>query len=280
MAAYLSAKEKFTPPSKWQGEIYEKVLRWYFRPKYFGLEHLSKDKPALYVSNHTLLGITDGPIYMPKLYRKKDIYLRPLVDKMQKHIPIWRQFIDYYGLVIASKENCKELMKQKQHILVFPGGTNEAFKNDHEEYELIWKNRYGFVKIAIENGYPIIPVAGLGGDELYDIVFDKHDVMDSFIGKLIKSNKTANKYLKGGENIPPFVTGIGGTLLPKPKRIYYTFSEPIETKSLKGDTSKENLEVIRLKVELAIYKAMHHMTVYRQKKGSKTNSAIRNFLSR
>ena len=97
---------------------------------------------------------------------------------------------------------------------------------------------------------------------------------------MIKKNKIANKYLKGGENIPPLVTGLGGTLLPKPKRIYYTFCEPIETKHLKGDTSKENLEVIRLKVELSIYKAIHAMTIYRKKKGNKSNSKIRKFLSR
>ena len=280
MADYLKPKDTFTPPPKFEIDIVETIVSWYFRPKYFGLENLSNDKPALYVSNHTLLGLTDGPLYIPKLYRKKGIYLRPLVDKMQTEIPLWRNFMDHGGGVVASKKNCEKLMKQKQHILVFPGGTNEAWKNHDEAYKLIWKERYGFVKIAIENGYPIIPIAGLGGDELYDIIFDKHDVMDSIIGKWIRKNKIANKYLKGGENIPPLVSGLGGTLLPKPKRIYYKFGEPIDTKEFKGNTSKEVMKVLRLKTELSIYKGIAEMTKYRDMKGKKANSDLRNFLSR
>lgn len=280
MKKRLKAKDDFTPPNQIEGDVVETIMKWYFRPKYFGLENLSKSNPGLYVSNHTLLGITDGPIYIPKLYRKKDIYLRPLVDKIQKDIPIWRRLISHYGGVIASRENCNVLMKNKQHILVFPGGTNEAFKNDDESYKLIWKKRNGFVKMAIKNGYPIIPVAGLGGDELYDIIIDKHDIMDSFLGKWIKNNELANKILKGGENIPPLVKGLGGTLIPKPKRIYYTFCEPIETKELNGEINKETVEIIRLKVELAIYKAIHQMTIYRKNKGNKTNSKIRKILSK
>ncbi len=280
MAQYLKASDSFIPPNQLEGDIVESIVQWYFRPKYFGIDNLSKKQGGLYVSNHTLLGITDGPLYIPKLYRKKGIYLRPLVDKMHQDIPIWRRIMTHYGGVIANKKNCNDLMKQNQHILVFPGGTNEAFKNEDESYKLIWKNRFGFVKMAISNGYPIIPVAGLGGDELYDIVIDKKKIMDSFIGKMIKSNKFANKYLKGGENIPPIVRGLGGSVLPKPKRIYYTFCEPIQTKEFKGDISDENLEIVRLKVELAIYKAIHQMENYRRKKGSKTNSKIRNLLSK
>lgn len=280
MSHFLSAKDPFTPPSKIEGDIVETILEWYFRPKYFGLENLKSNEGALYVSNHTLLGITDGPMYISKLYKEKDIYIRPLVDKMQKDIPIWRKLIQHYGGVIANKKNCEELMKQNQHILVFPGGTNEAFKNDGQEYQLIWKKRYGFVKMAIQNGYRIIPIAGLGGDEIYDILVDKKDIMDSFIGKWIKNNEFANKYLKGGENIPPIIRGLGGSILPKPKRIYYNFGVPIETKQYNGDCNEQILELIRLKVELSIYKGIHQMNEYRNKKGDKTNSNLRNFLSK
>ncbi|MCT4580176.1 MAG: acyltransferase family protein [Flavobacteriales bacterium] len=279
MTKYLRPKDTYRIPNEKTGEVIHKIVKWYFKPEYIGLENLAHDQPALYVSNHTLLGLTDGPLYMAKLLHKKEIYLRPLVDKMQRHIPIWRKLMSDFGGVIATKENCKELMQQKQHILVFPGGTNEAFKNDGEEYQLIWKERYGFVKMAIENNYPIIPIAGLGGDELYDIVLDKEDIMNSFVGKLLKDSGIAKKYLKGGENIPPIVAGLGGTFLPKPKRIYYNFGKAINTSQYHQKVTDDILEKIRIEVELEIYKGIVKMIEYRQKHGLKDNSFIRNLLN-
>ncbi len=279
MTKYLRPKDKYRIPNEKTGEVIHRIVKWYFKPEYIGLENLDYNKPALYVSNHTLLGLTDGPLYMAKLLHKKDIYLRPLVDKMQRHIPIWRKLMTDFGGVIATKENCKKLMKQKQHILVFPGGTNEAFKNEGEEYQLIWKERYGFVKMAIENNYPIIPIAGLGGDELYDIILDKEDIMNSFVGKLLKDSGIANKYLKGGENIPPIVAGLGGTFIPKPKRIYYNFGNSIDTSQYNDEVTDEILEKIRLEVELEIYRGIVKMIEYRQKHGLKDNSFIRNLLN-
>jgi len=264
MTEYLRPQENFRPPSKNVGHIIQRIVKWYFNPVYIGLENLDKNKPSLYVSNHTLLGLTDGPLYMAKLYHTKGIYLRPLVDKMQRNIPVWRKLMTDFGGVIASKKNCQILMNQKQHILVFPGGTNEAFKNEGEEYKLIWKQRFGFVKIAIENQYPIIPIAGLGGDEIYDIVLDKHHIMDSFLGKWLKSSGFAKKYLKGGENIPPLVKGFHGTFLPKPKKIYYHFGKPIETAQYNGEASKETLKTVRTQVELAIYKGILEMAKLRE----------------
>lgn len=279
MTKYLRPKDYYSTPSEKAGEIIHRIVKWYFHPEYIGLENLNNDSPGLYVSNHTLLGLTDGPLYMAKLLHKKDIYLRPLVDKMQRHIPIWRKLMTDFGGIMATKDNCQKLMEQKQHILVFPGGTNEAFKNEGEEYQLIWKERYGFVKMAIENGYPIIPISGLGGDELYDIVLDKEDIMNSFIGKLLKNTGIAKKYLKGGENIPPIVAGLGGTFLPKPKKIYYHFGKPINTKEYKGLVTDDILEKIRLEVELAIYKGILEMIEYRTEQGLKSNSFIRNLLN-
>ena len=279
MTKYLRPKDNYSTPSEKTGEIIHRIVKWYFHPEYIGLENLDQKAPGLYVSNHTLLGLTDGPLYMSKLLHKKNIYLRPLVDKMQRHIPIWRKLMTDFGGIIATKDNCQKLMEQKQHILVFPGGTNEAFKNEGEEYKLIWKERYGFVKMAIENGYPIIPISGLGGDELYDIILDKDDIMNSFLGKLLKDSGIAKKYLKGGENIPPIVAGLGGTFLPKPKKIYYHFGKAISTKEYKGEVTTDILEKTRLQVELAIYKGMVEMIEYRKSHGQKSNSFIRNLLT-
>jgi 1-acyl-sn-glycerol-3-phosphate acyltransferase len=253
MAKYLKTEKKFTPPPKDRIKFLAKFANWYFQPSFHGLENLSKKQPALYISNHTLLGITDGPLYIPKLYEDLDIYMRVMVDNMHTSLPLWRSIMTDLGAVTGSREHATDLMHQKQHILVFPGGANEICKVKGGEYKLDWKERYGFVKLAIENEYPIIPIAALGGDELYDILLDKEEIKESKVGSWLEEQGILSKYFKNGEIIPPLVKGIGPTLIPKPKKIYYQFCEPIFTADLKKNASEENLKKLRALSEKAIY---------------------------
>ena len=46
-----------------------------------------------------------------------------------------------------------------------------------EAYRLVWKQRTGFARLAIEHGYDIIPFGSVGPDEAFDILFDANDVM-------------------------------------------------------------------------------------------------------
>lgn len=279
MSSYFNIDEDFTVPNNEVLGFVSKLVDWYFVPEYVGIDTLKKDKPALYVSNHTLLGLTDGPLYIPEIYHRKDIFLRVLVDKMHESVPVWRGIMSDYGTAIGSKENCRKLMEQKQHILVFPGGANEVCKKKGEEYRLVWKERYGFAKLAIEAGYPIIPISGLGGDELYDIIWDKEDIMDSKLGTWLKETGWADKYFKGGENIPPIVKGIGPTLFPKPKKIYYKFGKPIATKAYKGKVTESNLKELREKVEHAIYEGISEMRQLRANQPEDSSGSIRKFLN-
>jgi 1-acyl-sn-glycerol-3-phosphate acyltransferase len=54
-------------------------------------------------------------------------------------------------------------MEDGRSILVFPGGGREVTKRRGEKYRLIWGERMGFARMAIECGYPIVPVASAAG---------------------------------------------------------------------------------------------------------------------
>lgn len=279
MSDYLKPNEFFQSPPKSTIDFITKVVNWYFTPHILGLENLDKRQHALYVSNHTLLGLTDGPLYAAKLIDEKGIHLRPLVDKMQSEIPLWRSIMTDFGAVLGSRENCERLMAFKQHILVFPGGTNEICKIKGEEYKLQWQERFGFIKMAIENEYPIIPISGLGGDEIYNIMFDKKEIMESKLGSWLKDSGIADKYFKGGSIIPPIIRGVGPTLIPKPQPMFYAFGKPIDTSKYNGEASKKNLKEARAKVEKAIYKGMEELKVLREEKSSEM-SAWRKFMNK
>jgi 1-acyl-sn-glycerol-3-phosphate acyltransferase len=254
-----------TPPPKKLAEDLLRLFDLYFSPRIFGMENAKPEKPALYVCNHTIYGLTDGFYVGAYLYREKNIWLRSLGDNMHQEVPVWRKIAQDMGMVRASREVCAELMRQKQHIMVFPGGTREVCKNKGEAYHLIWKQRVGFAHMAIEFGYDIVPVASVGGEELFRILLDANEIMGSPLGILLKATGFADKYLKGGENIPPLSRGIGFTGIPRPERLYIKLGEHITTGEYRGkEDDHEALFELRNKVETAIMDMIDELKSFRR----------------
>ncbi len=232
----------FTPPPL---SAVQKALRLpsaYFDPVYYGLHNVDKNRPALYVGNHTLYGGLDAPLIYLALYENKNIVLRSLGDHVHFKVPGWRNMAISCGAVEGTRENCHKLMQAGEHILVYPGGSREVAKCKGEQYKLAWKTRTGFVRMAMEHGYPVIPLASVGADDTYDIHFDAYDFKASKLGQLLLRNKRINQLLKNGEVIMPFSTGLGFTALPRPERFYFSFGKPIETSHLQGQASNKEAQ--------------------------------------
>ena len=77
------------------------------------------------------------------------------------------------GAVDGTREVCDLLMEAEKPILVYPGGAYEAFKKKTDKkYELLWKDRLGFARMAIKHAYTIIPCCAVGSEDLLEIVQD------------------------------------------------------------------------------------------------------------
>lgn len=254
----------FTPPSKFVVRELMRPFRAYFSPRIYGLDKFDNSRPALIISNHTVYGLTDGFFLGAELWEKHNVFVRALGDQMHYQAPIWRDMIKQLGLIPGSREACRVLMDNGQFLMVFPGGTREAFKHKDEAYTLTWKKRLGFARMAIENGYDILPVAGVGGEEMYKILFDSQDVMASPLGRLLKMSGVADRFLKGGENLPPIGKGVGLTGLPRPERVYIYVGERISTAEYFGkDDDTDVLIELRQKVEAALYGYIDELKAYR-----------------
>jgi len=117
----------------------------------------------------------------------------------------------------------------REHILVYPGGAHEVLKKKSDDkYELKWKQRTGFAKLAIEHNYTIVPVCAVGTNEMLDIITDVP------VGWLFGGSR--------GELSIPLVKPPS---LSKIQRVYFGFGKPIDTSYLNGDSSSENCFMIR-----------------------------------
>ena len=63
-------------------------------------------------------------------------------------------------------------MKAGENILLFPGGAREVAKRKGEAYQLVWKKRLGFVRLAVEHSYRILPFASVGQEDAFSIILD------------------------------------------------------------------------------------------------------------
>ena len=220
------------PPERFR--VGNAVLRWYFAPEYLHLERADAARPTLFVGNHSLYGVLDVLLFADGLYRERGICLRSLADRNHFRIPAWRDFVVLTGAVPGTRRNCAELMRRGEHILVFPGGAREVFKHRGEAYRLIWKERYGFVQLAIEHGYPITPYATVGAEEAFDLLLDSRHYMATPLGRYLRRSGLAERYLRGGEEFPPLVRGLGPTVIPRPEKLYFSIGRRIETTAYRG----------------------------------------------
>ena len=256
----------FEPPSLARLGRWLALPQAWHRPRFSGLENVDPSCPALFVGNHTLYGVLDVPHLVYELYRVHGIFPRALGDRAHFVVPIWRDLLSGFGCVLGSRANCEALMRAGQNVLVFPGGAREALKRKGEAYRLIWKDRIGFAQMAAAHGYPIVPFAAVGAEEAYRIALDAGEIMASPLGKLLRATGLADKYLRGGEELPPLVRGLGPTWIPRPERFYFSFGEPVATLRYRNSIDDQDaMLALRAKVQASIERQLQNLLRLRER---------------
>ncbi|MFD2231044.1 lysophospholipid acyltransferase family protein [Alkalimarinus sediminis] len=230
----------FSPNDSRYADKLLKPSEGYFSPRSYGTDNIPKDRPVLFVGNHTIYGVFDPMLIVKSIYQHSGIFPRSLADHMHFGVPLWTRFIKSMGIVEGTREICSALMKDQQSVLVFPGGAREVFKRKGECYKLVWKKRVGFLKMAIDHGYDIVPFASVGPDDALSIVVDANGIAKG-LGRRFRESRFYNKTLRNGDMIPPITRGIGLTSIPRPERFYFSFGEPIKTSELQGREQTEAL---------------------------------------
>lgn len=216
-------------------------------PHFEGFERVPDHQRLLFVGNHTLYGVLDAPLLAVELHRQCGLWLRALGDHLHFKVPLWREFLTTFGVAEGTRAHCRELMGQGEPILVFPGGGREVAKRKGELYQLVWKERMGFARMAAEFGYTIVPFAMVGVEDAYDIVLDADELLQTPVGPVIEALGVRT------DVIMPLATGIGPTLVPRPYRQYFCIGEPIDASPLADQIDDdEAIWALREQVRVAV----------------------------
>lgn len=198
--------------------IYRLVKLW-FRPTLYNSDRLP-DRPCLFIGNHALFGL-DGVVMLPVIQEELGRFLRPMGDKFLFNDPRVASALLRRGATMGHPDVGRALMRHDQDILVFPGGAHEAVKPSHKRYQLQWKDRLGFIRLAAEFAYPIVPFGLVGPDELYEYLLDSDEVID-----ILKRLGLWSASMRE-DAIPPLLRGIFGTPVPRPQASFLSFGEPL-----------------------------------------------------
>ena len=218
----MSEPTKTTPPP-FDQQGYERLLRrvsflreW-LQPTIEGIENIPAKEGALLVTNHGHFGI-DLPVLLSLILEGTGRGVRSLGDRVVFAAPFFRDWAHMMGAVEGEPKTTVRLLQDDQLVLVYPGGAREALGDPEDAYRLQWKESRGFIRTALRAQKPIIPIAGLGNEELYVQVVSQERVRQSGVGRLISK-------LLGDKYITPLYMGLGP--LPFPAELHYIVGEPI-----------------------------------------------------
>lgn len=219
----------FQPPSVTTIDTLMAPMKPFLRVDATGLDNIPSNIPHLFVMNHSLYGI-EMPFLIQTLYKQKGVFVRGLADHVHFATPNG-PVLKYMGAVDGTRDNVDVLMESKQDVLVYPGGAHEVLKHSSvPRYNLMWKERLGFARMAIKHKYPIIPCAAVGTEDMLETIMD-----------------IPLEWARKGQYIPVALpTG-------KIQKVYFWFGEPINTEQYNGDyENTEFAREVRDKVKAAV----------------------------
>ncbi|ORW33129.1 glycerol acyltransferase [Mycobacterium paraense] len=227
------------------------------RPYVDGIENLPGDGRFLLVGNHTQFG-SEVFLISDTVRRTIGTRVRPLAERgfgRMRGLPA--DLIAAFGAVVGAPETARELMRDDQTILVFPGGGREIAKFKGEEYTLRWQGRAGFARLSVESGYPIVPAALVGGDDVYRSWTTRY-------GAYGKLSEALGRRLNGRPDMAmPLLRGIGPTLIPRPQRMYLRFGSPIDTSRPLGVDGPQWVELVKDQTQRALEESLADLRALR-----------------
>lgn len=196
-----------------------------------------EDRPYIFAHHpHGIIGVgtfvgigTEAFGFSEKFPHQKEITL--LGQGALFNLPLSRDIFLMFGTGSCDKQTIRYLIDKKRSLSLNIGGAREALIHPtKEEVPLILKSRKGFVKLAIENKVPIVPVYCFGEHDLYGQLF---------LPRIISTIQSKLQRILGFSM--PLFYGVGMVPLPN-KSLKLVFGAPISTDDFQGELTQEVID--------------------------------------
>ncbi len=221
------------------GRFLDFLMDTWWRIETSGLDVTTPASPSLLVANAAGLLPYDAIMIAHAMARAQPGAPRPrfLVADWLITQPFVQPALARIGGVRACRENAERLLGSGRSVVAFPEGVKGSAKVFRERYRLKRFGRGGVVRVALATGTPLVPVAVIGAEETYPVLF----------------RVTTLARVAGLPFLPvtptfPLLGPLG--LLPLPSRWQIRFGAPLDLGAVGPEAAEDELLVARLTEEL------------------------------
>jgi 1-acyl-sn-glycerol-3-phosphate acyltransferase len=205
---------------------------WY-RGDVRGLHHVPREGPVLLVGNHTGGSLAPEVFVFTLAFSSFFGVERPFYQLAHRLVVSSQTgaLLRRFGTIEADPRNAELALRSGAAVLVFPGGDHEVFRPSWESAKVGFGGRKGWLRLALANDVPIVPVVTIGGQETALFV-TRGERLSSMLGldRLLRL-KTLPIVIG-----PPF--GLNSALptwIPLPAKVTIQVMEPIDLKDRYGE---------------------------------------------
>lgn len=152
------------------------IARWlsvnYFTTQVGCVDNVPTDGPVLFAGNHSAGLMPLDALFAMNALRDNEIHtpVHPLVHDFAYTAPRVAKSAKRLGILRAKKENALAALAGGRHVLVYPGGDEDAFRTFSERNRVILAGRKGFIRLAMTAKVPIVPLVSVGMQESFIVL--------------------------------------------------------------------------------------------------------------
>jgi 1-acyl-sn-glycerol-3-phosphate acyltransferase len=223
----------------------------YFRGEVRGLGNIPDEGPVLMVGNHSGGNLTPDTTVFSLAFHAYFGVERPfhqLAHNLVLSMP-GLGFLRKYGTVAASPENARTALRSGSAVLVYPGGDREVHRPSWQSGRVDFGHRKGYVRLALDEDVPIVPVVAIGGQETALFLS-----RGEWLAKFLMLDRLFRLKVLPISIAPPWGLNVGDMLghVPLPSKIVIEVLPPIRLREEFGadpDVDEVHAHVVRLMQE-------------------------------
>lgn len=205
----------------------------WFRAEARHLERIPARGPVLLVGNHSGGNLTPDTLVLTLAFTsyfgvERRFY--QLAHNLVVQHPL-AGMLRKFGTVAATPDNAHQALATGAALLVYPGGDHEVFRPSWERHRVDFGGRQGFLRLALAEGVPIVPVVGIGGQETALFLS-----RGEWLARLLRLDRMARLKALSISIALPWGLNIGdfGLHLPLPAKLVVEALDPIDLAATYG----------------------------------------------